>query len=210
MNNLKNQKVIESDVTSINTSINNINTLIGGGGLSTASNTLIGAINEIHDGYLPLTGGTLSGALTVPNIHITGSTPITFLYNGTGVYTRSVIYCNSNGITIETPRVAESSSANIMPFYVMTRGGQYSPLYAGNIYQNGNQVSCMKFIRHSYAWSSSGVSAGSVKSVGRIMTREAINSETPSGYTYLGPLVEYSNFCDSWAAVLNYGPGYGI
>ena len=32
MNNLKNQKVIESDITSINTSINNINTLIGGGG----------------------------------------------------------------------------------------------------------------------------------------------------------------------------------
>jgi len=41
MNNLKNQKIIESDITSINT-------LIGGGGLSTVSNTLIGAINEIH------------------------------------------------------------------------------------------------------------------------------------------------------------------
>lgn len=66
MNNLKNQKVIEQDITSISA-------LIGNSSLSTVSNTLIGAINEIHDGYLPLSGGTLEGRLYVKgNIYLEG------------------------------------------------------------------------------------------------------------------------------------------
>ncbi len=50
--------------TNLQNQITTLSDLVGGGSLSTMSQTLIGGINEIHDGYLPLTGGTITGIVT--------------------------------------------------------------------------------------------------------------------------------------------------
>ena len=92
---------------------------------------------------LYVNGGGYMNGLTLTNTN-----PITFYGNGTGNYNCSVIYVNSTGFTIETPRATDSGSAAILPLYARTRGGQYSTFKAGDIYSNDNLV------LHAGNWSS--------------------------------------------------------
>ena len=66
--------------------------------------------------------------------------PFTFYGSGTGTYTQSVIYVDTTGFTIETPRATNSSSGNILPLYVRTRGGQDAPIYAAGGTMTGRIV----------------------------------------------------------------------
>lgn len=94
-------------------------------------------INGSNTSYKLFVNGSsyISGYLYLAN-----TTPITFFGNGSGTYNQSVIYVNSSGFAIETPRATDSGSAAILPLLVNTRGGQYAPLKAGDIYSNNNLV----------------------------------------------------------------------
>ena len=74
---------------------------------------------------------------TVGGLTLTGTGPLSFTGSGSGAYDRGAIYVSqSDGITLETPRASNSESAAAKSFYVKTRGGQYTSLYAGSVYSN--------------------------------------------------------------------------
>ena len=67
-------------------------------------------------------------------INIAGTAPISMFGVGSGTYNRSVIYCDKDGIILETPRASDSSDATILPLIINTRGGQKAPVYVGKLY----------------------------------------------------------------------------
>ena len=66
---IKNDNVLIGHIDNLQSQINTLSTLCGGGALNTTAKTLVGGINELNTkfaNYLPLTGGTLSGSITAP------------------------------------------------------------------------------------------------------------------------------------------------
>lgn len=85
--------------------------------------------------YLPLTGGTISGNLTVQGsggITIVAGTPFLFQGYGTGTYNQGAFVCNTTDkFGVECPRETDSSSGTIVPFRIGARGGQLGNLITG-------------------------------------------------------------------------------
>lgn len=105
---IKNDNVLISD-------INSLQQTIGGGSLATSAQTLIGAINEIHDGYLPLTGGTITGQL-----YLNYSQDVGLNSNG------SLIIGDKNGlnIAIDNNEIMARNNGVAGTLYLNTEGGE--------------------------------------------------------------------------------------
>ena len=127
----------------------------GGSGTTGYKDWSWGTDGVFQSSYVGVNGSNTSYKLFVNGssyisgyLYLANTTPITFFGNGSGTYNQSVIYVNSSGFTIETPRATDSNSAAILPLLINTRGGQYAPLKAGDIYSNNNLV------LHAGNWSS--------------------------------------------------------
>lgn len=86
----------------------------------------IGAAPSVAGGYLPLSAG--SGYPLTDRLHGTAAlfsstSPFEFSGTGTGIYTKSVLYASSDGITLERGLVANSSGSTPIPFRIARRGG---------------------------------------------------------------------------------------
>lgn len=92
------------------------------------------------DNYLPLSGGTLGGGINLPHITLTAGAPLYLQGLGNGTYNQGVMYVDEESVRFETPKVSDNSEAKALPFVVATRGGQYAPLKAGDIYSNDSKV----------------------------------------------------------------------
>jgi hypothetical protein len=77
----------------------------------------------------------ISNSTTTPtfsSITCSGTNPISMTGAGDGTYNRAVLYCNSDGITLETNRATDADDGTALPFMVKTRGGQYADIKSYN------------------------------------------------------------------------------
>jgi hypothetical protein len=132
------------------TTFNNKQAALSGTGFVKISGTTISYDNSTYlttasatSTYLPLAGGTLTGALL-----FTSTAPLNFQSNSNnGTYNPTVIYFNqnntsantANGIFIERGRLTDSSSAEVRYFVIGARGGsiQWQVDGTGNTTQTG-------------------------------------------------------------------------
>lgn len=69
-------------------------------------------------GYLPVSGGTVTGSITLSN-----GMPFSFTSLGSGTYNIGAFYLNSSLMSLEAPLASDSSSAARIPLYFTWRGG---------------------------------------------------------------------------------------
>ena len=69
---------------------------------------------------------------TFSGITCSSTNPISMTGAGSGTYNRAVIYCDSDGVTLETNRATDASDGTAKPFMVKTRGGQYADIKSYN------------------------------------------------------------------------------
>jgi|688.fasta_scaffold25592_7 hypothetical protein len=133
------------------TTFNNKQAALSGTGFVKISGTTISYDNSTYlttasatSTYLPLAGGTLTGALL-----FNSTAPLNFQANSNnGTYNPTVIYFNqnntsantANGIFIERGRLTDSSSAEVRYFVIGARGGtiQWQVDGSGNTTQTGS------------------------------------------------------------------------
>ncbi|SHL74061.1 hypothetical protein SAMN04488494_0617 [Xylanibacter ruminicola] len=87
--------------------------------------------------YASSGGGSYNGGNIAGTFSSSNGVPLQFTGVGSGTYNVCQWYCQSNGITLETPRATDSPSATSLPFMVKTRGGQYGTLKAGDVWVDG-------------------------------------------------------------------------
>ena len=141
--------------------------------LPNANGTL--ALTTDLSSYLPLAGGTLTGALSTNSpIYSSSGTPLTFTNNGnSGTYTQTTIYVNqnntsgntANGIFIERGKISDAGGAETRHFVIGARGGSIQWLLdgSGSSSQTGNMSAVDVYATGAVRYNGAGLNASDKK-----------------------------------------------